>query len=44
MSKREVIILLEDILESIKNIEEFIKNLNKEKFINNIMVRDAVRK
>lgn len=42
MSKRETQILLEDILENINNIEEFIKGLDKEKFINNKMATAAV--
>lgn len=42
MSKREIKILLDDILESIRNIEQFIKGLDKRKFMENKMARDAV--
>jgi uncharacterized protein with HEPN domain len=41
MSKRNWIILLEDILSSIEKIENYTKNLQYEDFINNSMIMDA---
>ena len=42
MLKREFLLYLEDILESIEKIERYIKNLTYKEFTNNEMVIDAV--
>ena len=42
MSKRDWGILLEDILEAIRKIEKYTKNLSRDDFIKNSMVADAV--
>lgn len=42
MSKREPELYLQDILDSIIKIENFVKNLSYEKFAENEMVQDAV--
>jgi len=42
MSKREIKILLDDIIESINNIESYITKLNKTQFFSNKMAVDAV--
>ncbi len=40
--KRDIGLFIEDILKSIKNIEEFSKNLNKEKFSKNNLRQSAI--
>jgi len=40
--KRDILLFIDDILESIKNIEEFTKNLNKEKFSKDNLRQSAV--
>ena len=40
--KRDIGLFIEDILKSIKNIEEFSKNLNKEKFSRNNLRQSAI--
>ena len=42
MSKREVVILLNDILESIGNIEDYVKGFDKKKFLKSKKTKDAV--
>jgi uncharacterized protein with HEPN domain len=42
MSKRDWKLLLEDMLESITPIEEYTEKINKDEFINNQMIVDAV--
>ena len=39
---KESLIFIEHILESIKNIEQYSKNMNKEKFLKNIQIQDAI--
>lgn len=40
--KRNITVYIEDILESIKKIEDYTKSLNKEEFHNNTLIQDAV--
>ena len=40
--KRDIGLFIEDILKSIKNIEEFSKNLNREKFSKNNLRQSAI--
>lgn len=40
--KRDIGLFIEDIINSIKNIEEFSKNLNKEKFSKNKLRQSAI--
>jgi len=40
--KRDIGLFIEDILNSIKNIEEFSKNINKEKFSKNNLRQSAI--
>lgn len=40
--KRDVKLFLSDIIECIERIEEYIKNVNKERFLKEIQIQDAV--
>jgi len=40
--KKEIKIFIEDILESIKNIEEYVRGMDKEKFLGDNKTQDAV--
>ena len=40
--KKEIKIFIEDILESIKNIEEYVRGMDKEKFLEDNKTQDAV--
>ncbi len=40
--KRDIVLFIEDILNSIKNIEDFSKNLNKEKFSKDNLRQSAI--
>lgn len=40
--KRELILFVSDIIESIENIQSYTKGITKEQFFNNVLIQDAV--
>ncbi|MDD5433349.1 MAG: DUF86 domain-containing protein [Candidatus Pacebacteria bacterium] len=40
--KRELILFVSDIIDSIENIQEYTKDITKEQFLNNVQLQDAV--